>query len=156
MGLTVVAADEIPGLAGRELGPSAWLEVTQTRVDTFADAADDWHWVHNDPPRAERGPFGRPIAHAHLTLSLIVSLFGQVLRIDDGGSSMFYGLNRVRFPAPVPVGSRIRLRGRVVKVEDVGGAAQLTVDFVVEVEGQDKPGCVAQSIWRHYPIPPPT
>ena len=153
---TVVrTTDEVLGLAARELGPSPWLQVDQDRVDAFARAADDWHWAHNDPDLAGRGPFGGPIVHAHLTLTLTVHLFGSVLLLDTGGTGMFYGYNRVRFPAPVLVGCRVRLHARVVAVDDLGGAQQLTVDNRVEVEDQERPGCVAQSVWRHYPIGEP-
>ncbi len=147
--------DGIRALTGRDLGPSPWLEVAQARVDGFAEAADDRHWAHNDPSRAAAGPFGGTIGHAHLTLALLPSLLRQVLVIDDGGSTMFYGYNRVRIPAPVPVGGRIRLRGRVAEVEDIGGSAQLTVDLTVEIEGTERPACVAQALWRHYSIPAP-
>ena len=153
--LTIRDTDGALALTGRELGSSDWFEVDQDRVDGFADAANDWHWAHNDPARAAVGPFGVAIGHAHLTLSLLPCLLGRVLRIDDGGTTMFYGYNRVRFPAPVPVGGRIRLRGRVERVAEVGGAVQLTVDLTVEIAGVDRPGCVAQGIWRHYPIGPP-
>jgi acyl dehydratase len=150
-----VAAHEIRGLVGLDLQPTGWIELDQGRVDSFADVADDRHWVHNDPDIAARGPFGRPIVHAHLTLALLPSLFRQLVVVGDGSSSLFYGYNRVRLPAPVPVGGRIRLRGRVLQVDDVPGGTQLTVECVVEVEGQEKPGCVAEALWRHYPVVEP-
>ena len=147
---------ELSALVGRDLGPSPWLPVGQDRVDAFADAVNDRHWAHNDPTVAVGGPFGGTIGHAHLSLSLTVSLFGQILAIDDGGSSMFYGYNRVRFPTAVPVGSRIRLRGRINQLDEVGVAVQLTVEFVLQIEGIDRPACVAESVWRHYPISAPS
>ena len=148
-------ADDIKSLLGRDLGPSPWLEVTQGRVDTFAAAANDQHWVHNDPHVAARGPFGGPIAHAHLTLSLIPWFSRQLFAFDDGEASLFYGYNRVRFPSPVPNDSRIRMRGRVLQVDAVAGATQLTIDCVVEIEHRDKPACVTEAIWRHYSIGQP-
>lgn len=152
--LVVRTAEEILVLAGTELGPSPWLEVTQTRVDEFARTVDDWHWAHNEPERASRGPFGGPIVHAHLTLTLTVHLFGSILVFAEG-SGMFYGYNRVRFPAPIPVGSRVRLHSRVLQGDDLGGGEQLSIDQRVEVEGQGRPGCVAEAVWHHYPIGAP-
>ena len=126
-------ADDLLRLAGRRLGPSQWFEVGQSRVDAFADAADDRHWVHNDPVRAAHGPFGGSISHAHLSLALLPSLVRRILVIADGGSSMFYGYNRVRFPRPVPVGARIRLRGEVLQVDEVASGVQLTLALALEV-----------------------
>jgi acyl dehydratase len=146
---------ELGGLVGSDFGPSPWLAIGQDRVDAFADAVDDRHWAHNDPTLAAAGPFGSTIGHAHLSLSLIVSLFKQILFIDDGGTSMFYGYNRVRFPTAVPVGGRVRLRGSLTQVAEVEGAVQLTLGFVLELEGTDRPACVAESVWRHYPVAAP-
>jgi acyl dehydratase len=146
---------ELAGLTGRDLGPSPWVEITQEPVDAFAEVVDDRHWVHTDPRAAAAGPFGVTIAHAHLTLSLIVSMFGQVLLLDDGGSTMFYGYDRVRFPTAVPVGSRIRLRARLEEVAEIGDAVQLRTAFVVEVDSGPRPACVAEAVWRHYPVPAP-
>jgi acyl dehydratase len=147
-------ADEVLGLAGRDLGPSEWVEVTQQDVDAFGGAVRDWHWAHNDSVRATRGPFGAPIVHAHLTLSLVPHL-RETLVSFAAGECMFYGYNRVRFPAAVPVGARVRMHGRVVKVDAIDGGVQLTVDLRVEIEGQERPGCVAQAIWRHYDLDAP-
>lgn len=147
----VVPLDRLAELAGRELGPTDWTPIEQARVDAFADAARDRHWIHNDPAAAARGPFGAPIAHAHLTLAL-VPWFGRALvSFEDGEASLFYGYDRVRFPAPVPVGARIRARGIVVDAREAGAAVQLTVEVTMEIEGQPRPACVAQAIWRHYP-----
>ena len=148
----VVSPDRLEGLAGRELGPTDWTEVEQARVDTFADAARDRHWIHNDPEAAGRGPFGAPIAHAHLTLALVPWFGRALLAFEDGEASLFYGYDRVRFPAPVPVGGRIRARGTVVDAHETGGAVQLTIEITVEIEGGPRPACVAQAIWRHYPV----
>jgi acyl dehydratase len=147
-----VGAGDTGNVLGRDLGPSDWLEVSQDRVDSFAAVANDEHWIHNDPEVAGRGPFGRPIAHAHLTLALVPWFCRQLLVFDDGEASMFYGYNRVRLPAPVPVDGRIRMRGRVSQVEEVAGAVQLTMECVIEVEGEEKPACVAEAVWRHYSI----
>ncbi|MGA5702743.1 MaoC family dehydratase [Peterkaempfera bronchialis] len=150
MTLTVTALSQLREKAGTDLGTTGWLDITQDRVDTFADATGDHQWIHIDPERAARGPFGGPIAHGYLTLSLISLLFSDLLRRQGLGMSINYGLNRVRFPAPVPVGSRIRLTGRIAEVEDVPGGLQLTYDFTVEVEGSAKPACVAQAIHRYH------
>jgi acyl dehydratase len=145
---TVNGIDEIRALAGVDLGATEWMEITQDRVNTFADATDDHQWIHVDPARAADGPFKGPIAHGYLTLSLLIPLFGQLLEIEGIGMAVNYGLNKVRFPAPVPVGAKIRLTGRVAGVEDVKGGAQATLDFTVEVEGSGKPACVAQTVYR--------
>ncbi len=142
-------------LKGRVLGPSAWLRIDQERVDAFARSVEDWHWAHNDVERASRGPFGGPIGHAHLTLSLIPHLFASLVGFADREDAMFYGYNRVRFPTAVLVGSRIRLRADVVDVADLGGGEQLTVDLLVEIEGADRPACAAQALWRHYAVKAP-
>jgi acyl dehydratase len=152
--VTVHAAAEVLALAGRELGPSPWLPLDQDRVDRFAGAAEDWHWAHNEPDRAGRGPFGGPIVHAHLTLSLVPHLFRGVLTFTDG-ECLFYGYNRVRFPLALPVGSRVRMVGQAAGVDDIGGGEQLTVDLRVQAEGHDRPACVAQAVWRLYHLAAP-
>jgi acyl dehydratase len=135
-------------LVGRELGPTEWLAVEQDRIDAFAAATDDPQWIHVDPERAAAGPFGTTIAHGYLTLSLLPSFTYQVLPLDGARLTINYGLNRVRFPAPVPVGSRVRCRFRVVDVSDVDGGYQLTLDATVEREGGEKPVCVAEVVYR--------
>ncbi|MGH1565450.1 MaoC family dehydratase [Mumia sp. DW29H23] len=150
MTLTVHGIDEIKALAGTDLGTSDWLEISQARVDTFADATDDHQWIHVDPERAADGPFGGTIAHGYLTLALIIPLFNALLEIKGVSMGVNYGLDKVRFPAPVPVGSRIRLAGRVASVEDVSGGVQMKVDFTVEIEGSSKPAAVAEAIYRQY------
>ena len=148
---TTVAFDDLKSLVGTKLGPSDWLDVTQERVNTFADATDDHQWIHVDPERAKSGPFGGPIAHGYLTLSLLIPLFSQVLDVTDVTTKVNYGLNKVRFPAPVPVGSRIRLSGTLTNVEEVAGnGVQVTVDVAIEAEGGTKPVCVAQAVHRFY------
>ena len=132
---------------GRELGPSGWLEVTQERIDAFAECTDDRQAIHVDPGFAAAGPFGTTVAHGLLTLSLIVRFWGEVAEPHDG-TTLNYGLNRVRFPAPVPSGSRIRARFRVESVEPVAGGTQATIAATVEREGHDKPVCVAELLLR--------
>jgi len=138
----------IADLAGREL-VSGWRELEQARVDLFGQATDDLQWIHVDPERAAEGPFGSTIAHGFLTLSLVVPLFEEALPPLEGYAlTVNYGLNRVRFTAPVPVGSRIRGRFLIAAVEEVPGGDQLTVAATVEVEGSDKPACVAEALFR--------
>jgi acyl dehydratase len=151
MPTTAKGLDGLLALAGRDLGRTEWLEITQDRVNTFADATGDHQWIHTDPERAKEGPFGGPIAHGYLTLSLIIPLFGDLLEIEGTSMSVNYGLEKVRFPSPVPVGSRIRLHGTVDSVEEVkGNGVQMVLTFTVEVEGSTKPACVAQAVYRHY------
>ncbi|TQS19458.1 MaoC family dehydratase [Microbispora sp. KK1-11] len=151
MTTTAHGLDEIRALAGKDLGHSGWLEIGQERVNTFADATDDHQWIHVDPDRAKDGPFGGTIAHGYLTLSLVIPLFNELLDIQGVKMSINYGLEKVRFPSPVKVGSRIRLAAAVVSVEDVpGDGVQMLLDFTVEIEGANKPACVARAIYRHY------
>ncbi|WP_030545238.1 MaoC family dehydratase [Streptomyces exfoliatus] len=141
----------LTSLAGADLGRTEWREITQDRVNTFADATDDHQWIHTDPEKAKDGPFGGPIAHGYLTLSLIIPLFGELLTITGTRMSVNYGLDKVRFPSPVPVGARIRLHGVVGTVEEVkGDGVQMPITFTVEVEGSTKPACVAEAVYRHY------
>jgi acyl dehydratase len=140
----------IGDLAGREL-VSGWRELDQARIDQFAGATDDPQWIHVDPVRAAAGPFGTTIAHGFLTLSLVVPLFEEALPPLEGYAlTVNYGLNRVRFTAPVPVGSRIRGRFRVEAVDEIPGGEQLTVAATVELEGSEKPACVAEALFRFY------
>jgi len=151
MTTAVHGLEELKALAGADLGHTDWKQVTQDRVNTFADATDDHQWIHVDPERAATGPFGGTIAHGYLTLSLLIPLFGELLEIAGVRMSVNYGLEKVRFPAPVPVGAKIRLKGQVVSVDEVAGdGVQMVVDFAVEIEGSDKPACVARAIYRHY------
>jgi len=143
--------DELKARAGTDLGRSQWLEVTQERVNTFADATGDHQWIHVDLEAARSGPFGGTIAHGYLTLSLVIPMFGELLSVQGIRMGINYGLNRVRFPTPVPVGSRIRLAAGIDSVEEVGAnAMQAVVNLTVELEGSDKPACVAQAIYRYY------
>ncbi|HUD39912.1 MAG TPA: MaoC family dehydratase [Streptosporangiaceae bacterium] len=148
---TTTTIAELPSLKGQELGASEWFEITQERVNTFADATDDHQWIHVDIERAKtESPFGGPIAHGFLTLSLIVPMYGQILRVTDAKMGVNYGLNKVRFPAPVPVGAKVRMVATLKEVEEVPGGLQLTVGAVIEREGGDKPVCVAEPLFRVY------
>jgi acyl dehydratase len=148
---TTTTMAEVSGLVGRELGTSEWFEVTQDRVDTFADATGDHQWIHVDVERAKaESPFGGPIAHGYLTLSLLVPLFAEVLVVTDTAMGVNYGLNKVRFPSPVPVGSRVRLTATLKDVEQVTGGLQLTFSAVIEREGSEKPACIAEPVYRYY------
>jgi acyl dehydratase len=149
---TTTTLAELPSLKGLVLGTSEWFEVTQHRVNTFADATDDHQWIHVDPERATaQSPFGGPIAHGFLTLSLFVPMWSQILLVTDATMGVNYGLNKVRFPAPVPVGSRIALTATLIDVEEVkGGGLQLLAGGVIAREGSDKPVCVLESLTRLY------
>jgi acyl dehydratase len=149
--ITVDGLGEIKALAGRDLGRSDWLEITQERVNTFAEATGDHQWIHVDVERAAAGPFGGPIAHGYLTLSLVIPLFTELLQITGTTMSVNYGLEKVRFPSPVRVGSKIRLAATVAEVTEVAGnGVQMVLDFTVEIDGQPKPACVARPVYRHY------
>ncbi|MEV0640500.1 MaoC family dehydratase [Streptomyces sp. NPDC050619] len=150
MSITVNGLDELKKLAGSDLGTSEWIEVTQERIDTFADATGDHQWIHVDPEKAAAGPFGAPIAHGYLTLSLFIPLFTELLDVQGVTTKVNYGLNKVRFPSPVKVGSRIRLVAKLAEVEEVKGGVQITVDGAIEIEGGAKPAAVLQSLSRFY------
>ena len=150
MTTTVHAIEEFHGLKGTHLGYSDWHLVDQERVDRFADATDDHQWIHVDPVRAADGPFGGTIAHGYLTLSLAPVLLHDVLHVEGMRLGVNYGCNKVRFPSPVKVGSRLRLGAEVADVEDVEGGVQVTIDLVLETEGATKPSCVAQVVYRYF------
>ncbi|MCC5036741.1 MaoC family dehydratase [Streptomyces sp. WAC 00631] len=150
MSITVNGLGELKKLAGTDLGTSEWIEVTQERINTFADATGDHQWIHVDPEKAKDGPFGAPIAHGYLTLSLFIPLFTELLDVRGVTTKVNYGLNKVRFPAPVRAGSRIRLAGRLVDVSDVAGGVQVAVEGTIEIEGGAKPAAVLQSLSRFY------
>ncbi len=136
---------------GQALGPTEWTTVTQERINTFADATGDHQWIHVDPERAQAGPFGACVAHGYLTLSLANLFLPQLVRYERLKMGVNYGCDKVRFPAPVKVGARIRGRGEVVAAEPVkGDGVQITVRISVEIEGADKPGCVVDTISRLY------
>ncbi|MFN2627045.1 MAG: MaoC family dehydratase [Gaiellaceae bacterium] len=139
--------DELkPGL---ELGPSGWKEVAQERIDAFADATEDHQWIHVDPERAAAGPYGTTIGHGYLTLALLVPFAYELLPVE-GGMAINYGLDRVRFPAPLPAGARVRARFRVEDVTEVEGGVQVKLGATVEREGHEKPVCAADLLFRFY------
>jgi acyl dehydratase len=140
--------DEFVAAEGSQLGPTDWLEVTQERVNLFADATDDHQWIHVDPERAANGPFGGTIAHGLLTLSLLPHFTHQLYTVDNVAMAINYGYNKVRFITPVRVGSKVRARAEIAKVDRPDGAVQATVTVTVEIEGSDKPAAVAESIVR--------
>jgi acyl dehydratase len=142
--------DELKALVGEHLGYSDWMEITQERVNLFADATGDHQWIHVDVERAKAGPFGGPIAHGYLTLSLGPVLYPQVVQVHGFSMGVNYGANKVRFPSPVPVGSKLRLGVKLLGVDDIAGGVQLTMEFTFEVEGAAKPACVAEIIFRSY------
>ena len=144
------SVDELRAAVGEEFGPTDWLEVGQERVDRFADATGDHQWIHVDPGRAAAGPFGRTIAHGYLTLSLIPSLTPELFTVEGVTMGVNYGVNKVRFPSPVPVGSRLRASARIAEVTEVSGGVQLVTAVVIEREGGDKPVCVAETVARFY------
>jgi acyl dehydratase len=140
--------DEFVAAQGSQLGATDWLEVTQDRVNLFADATDDHQWIHVDPERAANGPFGGTIAHGLLTLSLLPHFTRQLYTVDNIAMAINYGYNKVRFITPVRVGSKIRARAEIAKVDQLAGAVQATVTVTVEIDGSDKPAAVAESIVR--------
>src|SRR5688572_1708995 len=148
---TTTTMAEIPGLLGSELGSSDWYEVTQKNVNLFAEATGDHQWIHVDVERAKaESPFGGPIAHGYLTLSLLAPLVEQVFAVSDAAMGVNYGLNKVRFPAPVPVGSKVRARVTLKDVEQVAGGLQTILAVTIEREGGDKPVCIAEWVTRQY------
>ncbi len=142
--------DELKAAVGEHLGYSDYIEISQDRVNQFADATGDHQWIHVDVERAKSGPFGGPIAHGYLTLSLGPMLYPTVVRVDGFSMGVNYGANKVRFPSPVPVGSRLRLGVKLLEVEDVTGGVQMTMEFTFECEGASKPSCVAEIIFRSF------
>lgn len=152
MTTTVNGIDEIKALADTDLGFSEWKAIEQERINLFADATDDHQWIHVDVEAAKDGPFGGPIAHGYLTLSLVIPLWTEMLELEGITTKVNYGLNKVRFPAPVPAGSKIRLGAKVAEVNEVGGGGvEMIADFTVECDATDKPVCVAQAVYRYYP-----
>lgn len=136
---------------GEVLGSTDWLEMTQQRIDLFADATGDHQWIHVDPERAKDGPFGATIAHGYLTLSLANLFLPQLMTVENTSMGVNYGCEKVRFPAPVPVGSRLRGSGEVISAEEVKGGVQVVVRVTVEIEGSDRPACVVDTISRFFP-----
>jgi len=143
---TFTTLDEVIAAAGEDLGTSEWITVEQDRVDAFAEATGDHQWIHVDVERAASGPFGGTIAHGYLTLSLVPWLGSQVFALETPGARLNYGVNKVRFPSPVPVGSRVRAHVSITAVTDIAAGKQMQVRYVVELEGADKPACVAETV----------
>jgi acyl dehydratase len=149
-GRLINGIDELRALAGQELGTSDWLEITQEQVDLFAQATGDHQWIHVDPERAKGSPFGGTIAHGYLTISLAPVLLRQIVDVQGVAMALNYGIDKLRFPSPVPVGSKVRMSARLASVEDVAGGVQATTTVTIEIEGQAKPGCVADVVYRYY------
>jgi acyl dehydratase len=148
---TVHGLEEMQTLVGQELGVSDWHRVTQEEVDLFAKATHDHQWIHVDPERCRReSPFGGPIAHGYYTIALAPALLAQVLAVQGVRMGVNYGLNKMRLPSPVPVGSRVRLRATLAAYEPIPGGASVTIGLTFEVEAQPKPACVAEVIYRYY------
>jgi acyl dehydratase len=148
MARTINGIDELKAAVGEELGTSDWMEITQEQVNTFADATGDHQWIHVDPERAKDGPFGGTIAHGYLTMSLGPVLLPQVVMVTGFSMALNYGLNKLRFPSPVPVGSKVRLSAKLLAVDDVKGGVQTTYVLTYEVDGSEKPACVAEALYR--------
>ena len=143
---------ELLHAVGRQLGASEWLTIEQPRIDLFAEATGDDQWIHVDPERARTGPFGSTIAHGYLTMSLVNYFLPQIVEVRNISMGVNYGADKLRFPAPVPVGSRIRGQGEIVEAEEVkGGAIQVKIRITVEIEGGERPACVVDTISLFYP-----
>jgi acyl dehydratase len=142
---------QLEALVGEQIGTSGWMSIGQARIQQFADATDDHQWIHLDVDRARQGPFGSTIAHGFLTLSLLPRMMFEAYSVANVGTAVNYGLNRVRFPTPVPAGARVRGVFRLLSTEPVTGGSQLTIEATIELEGSSKPACVAESIARLYP-----
>ncbi len=147
---TFASISELVGAVGTHLGYSDWLEITQERINDFAEATDDHQWIHVDPVLAASGPFGTTIAHGYLTLSLAVRFVAELFEVQGVSMGVNYGTNKVRFVSPVPVGSKLRAGAVVAAVDEIGGGVQATLDLTFEVEGSEKPACVAQVVYRMY------
>ena len=149
MTTSVETLNDLASYVGKELGTSSWVDVDQDRINAFADATDDHQWIHVDAERAKDGPFGGTIAHGYLTLSLLIPMWTDILEVGDVNTMVNYGLNKVRFPSPVPSGSKIRARATLASFDAIPGGAQLAADILVERQGGDKPACVAQLVLRY-------
>jgi len=150
MSVTVQRPQALLGLDGTDLGTSEWLEVTQKDIDLFAEATRDHQWIHTDVDRAAEGPFGTTVAHGYLTLSLVIPMWSELLVVEEFSMAVNYGLNRVRFPAPVPSGSRIRLAGTIATTRAVQGGVEVVANLAIEIEGSEKPACVLEAVYRFY------
>lgn len=150
MNTTFDSVASVLAAVGKPLGESNWIDIDQKRIDQFADATDDHQWIHVDPVRAKDGPFGASIAHGYLTLSLANRFLPEFVRYENLRMGVNYGCDKVRFPASVPVGSRLRGRGELIKAEPIEGGVQATIRITVDIEGKDRPACVVDSISRFF------
>jgi acyl dehydratase len=148
--LTLTGLDEVKSHVGKELGVSDWLEVTQETINRFAEVTGDDQWIHLDVERAKQSPFGGTIAHGYYVLSLAPRFSYDMFTFEGFGYGLNYGLNRVRFPVPMPVGGKVRMRARLMAVDEIPGGAQITIELTFELEGSAKPVCVAESLARVY------
>ncbi|MCY4136378.1 MAG: MaoC family dehydratase [bacterium] len=150
MGTAFATVDDLPAAVGQHLGWSDWMEITQERVNQFADATGDHQWIHIDPERAAtESPYGATIAHGYLTLSLTNMFLPSLITVEQISMGINYGVNKVRFPAPVPVGSRVRVGAELSSVDEINGGVQAVITITVEVEGSPKPACVVESLTRY-------
>ena len=148
---TFLSPQELMGKEGTHLGHSEWLTIEQERIDQIAEATGDHQWIHVDPERAAQGPFGKTIAHGYLTLSLANLFLPELMTVENVSMGVNYGCDKVRFPAPVPVGSRVRGAGEIIRAEEVKGGVQVVVRVTLEVEGGDRPACVIDPLSRYFP-----
>jgi acyl dehydratase len=146
----VVDFDTLLTMSGKDLGTTDYREITQQQINLFADATDDQQWIHTDPERAAAGPFGAPIAHGFLTLSLIIPFWGELFDVEGVTTKVNYGLDKVRFTSPVKVGSKVRMNGSIAEVTEVKGGAQIKVNATIDIEGQERPAVVAEFLARFY------
>jgi acyl dehydratase len=153
MTTTTMKLAELEGAGERELGTSDWVEITQDQVNTFADATGDHQWIHVDPEQAKQGPFGRTIAHGFLTLSLLPQLMSQVLKIEDAVMGVNYGLEKIRFTSPVPVGSRVRLHAKLLGSDAKGGGRLNRIGVQMEIDGEEKPAMVGEVLFLAFGAP---
>jgi acyl dehydratase len=152
MTLTIIdAPKDLLGKEGLKIGPSAWMEITQKRINTFAEATGDYQWIHIDEARAKAGPFGATIAHGYLTLSLAAKLMPEILEVKGLKMGINYGTDRVRFLNPVKSGARVRGHGEFLEIKEVTGGYQSTLRVTIEIEGEEKPACIVDTISRYYP-----
>jgi acyl dehydratase len=145
-----VTLSELPDLRGRQLGPTGWQPISQDRVDRFADVTDDHNYIHVDVERAKDSPFGGTIAHGYLSVSLLAPISMELLQVTDAATSVNYGMDRLRFPAPLPVGAEFRGAGEIVEATEIKGGMQVKITFTIEVKGQAKPALVADCLYRYY------
>jgi acyl dehydratase len=147
--LETLTIDDLPNSIGRTFGPTEWLTIDQSRIDQFAEATGDHQWIHVDPEAAKSGPFGATIAHGYLTLSLSSFFMFQLIAVEDISMGINYGVDKVRFPSPVPVGSKLRARGEIIEVTPIDGGFQVKTKLTLETEGGAKPACVVESLSRY-------